>query len=69
MSSSGHLSTESNKNLVYKSKPNNMGLFLGKVEKYNSNKGYVTIKLQEKKLLLETPLLLKMKLVHIIFLS
>lgn len=32
MSSSGHLSTESNKNLVYKNKPNNMGLFLGKVE-------------------------------------
>ena len=48
MSSSGHLSTESNKNLIYKNKPNNMGLFLGKVEKYNSNKGYVTIKLQEK---------------------
>lgn len=48
MSSSGHLSTESNRNLVYKDKPNNMGLFLGKVEKYNSNKGYVTLKLQEK---------------------
>ena len=46
--SSGHLSNEPNKDLVYKEKPNNMGLFLGKVEKYNKNKGYITIKLQEK---------------------
>lgn len=47
MSSTGHLSNEPNKNLVYKEKPNNMGLFLGKVEKYNKNKGYITVKLQE----------------------
>ena len=47
MSSSGHLSNEPNKNLVFKEKPNNMGLFLGKVEKYNKNKGYITVKLQE----------------------
>ena len=37
MSSTGHLSNEPNENLVYKEKPNNMGLFLGKVEKYNKN--------------------------------
>lgn len=47
LSSSGHLSDEPNKNLVFKDKPNNMGLFLGKVEKYNKNKGYITVKLQE----------------------
>lgn len=47
MSSTGHLSNEPNKNLVFKDKPNNMGLFLGKVEKYNQNKGYITLKLQE----------------------
>ena len=47
MSSSGHLLTEPNKNLVFKEKPNNMGLFLGKVQKYNKNKGYITVKLQE----------------------
>lgn len=47
MSSCGHLTTEPNKNLVFKDKPNNMGLFLGKVQKYNKNKGYITVKLQE----------------------
>lgn len=47
MSSTGHLSNEPNKNLVFKDKPNNMGLFLGKVEKYNKNKGYITVKLKE----------------------
>lgn len=47
MSSNGHLSNEPNKNLVFKDKPNNMGLFLGKVEKYNKNKGYITVKLEE----------------------
>ena len=46
MSSSGHLSNEPNKNLVFKDKPNNMGLFLGKVEKYNKNKGYITDRLK-----------------------
>ena len=45
MSSSGHLSNEGNRNLVFKEKPNNMGLFLGKIQKYNSQKGYITIKL------------------------
>lgn len=47
MSSTGHLSNEPNKNLVFKDKPNNMGLFLGKVEKYNKSKGHITVKLQE----------------------
>lgn len=47
MFSNGHLTNESNRNLVFKEKPNNMGLFLGKVEKYNKIKGYITVKLNE----------------------
>ena len=47
MSSSGHLDTDPNKNLVFKEKPNNMGLILGTVQKYNKNKGHITLKLKE----------------------
>ena len=47
MSSSGHLGNEANRNLVFKEKPNNMGLFLGKVQKYNTKKGYIAVKLNE----------------------
>lgn len=47
MSSSGHLDNEPNKNLVFKDKPNNMGLLLGKVQNYNKNKGLITVKLKE----------------------
>ena len=47
MSSSGHLSNEANRNLVFKEKPNNMGLFLGKVQKFNAKKGYIMVKLNE----------------------
>ena len=46
--SCGHLNKDANKELVYKEKPNNMGLFLGIVEKYNKNKGLITLKLKEK---------------------
>ena len=48
MSSSGHLDSSPNRHLVFKDKPNHMGLFLGTVQKYNKNKGYVTLKLKEK---------------------
>ena len=47
MSSSGHFENKPNKNLIFKEKPNHMGLFLGIVEKYNKNKGYITLKLKE----------------------
>lgn len=47
MSSSGHLDNEPNRNLVFKDKPNNMGLLLGKVQNYNKNKGLITVKLKE----------------------
>ena len=48
MSSSGHFSKDPNRELVFKEKPNNMGLFLGIIEKYNKNKGLITLKLKEK---------------------
>lgn len=47
MSSAGHLSNEPNTKLVFKEKPNNMGLFLGIVQKYNPKKGLITLKLNE----------------------
>lgn len=46
LSSSGHLDNEANRDLVYPEKPNNMGLFLGIIQKYNKNK-YITVKLKE----------------------
>ena len=39
--SSGHLEDEYNDSLVYKEKPNNMGLYLGTVEKFDSQKGHI----------------------------
>ena len=45
--SNGHLDNSPNKNLIFKEKPNNMGIFLGIVEKYNSNKGHITVKLND----------------------
>lgn len=47
MSSTGHLNNKENKNLVFKEKPNNMGLYLGTVKKFNPNKGYITLTLEE----------------------
>ncbi|MBR3255918.1 MAG: U32 family peptidase [Clostridia bacterium] len=47
LSSSGHLRTDPNTNIVYKEKPNNMGLPLGIVQKFNNNKGYISLKLEE----------------------
>ena len=47
MSSSGHFDDEPNKDLVFKEKPSNMGIYLGKVEKYNKNKGHITLTLKD----------------------
>ncbi|MDO4975393.1 MAG: DUF3656 domain-containing protein, partial [Alphaproteobacteria bacterium] len=44
--SSGHLNSKENRNLVFKEKPNNMGIYLGKILKYNKKKGLVTCKLE-----------------------
>ncbi|MCR5146258.1 MAG: DUF3656 domain-containing protein [Clostridia bacterium] len=45
--STGYLDGEPNTEFVYKSKPNNMGLFLGTVHNFNDNKGYITFKLED----------------------
>ena len=45
--SNGHLSKDYNKNLVFKEKQNNCGLFLGIIEKYNTKKGLITFKCAE----------------------
>ena len=43
--SSGHLSSESNKDLVFPEKPNNMGIYIGNVSNIKPNKGHVLINL------------------------
>ncbi len=40
--SNGHLTTDSNQNLVYKNKSNNMGFFLGTISNFNGNKGHIS---------------------------
>lgn len=40
--SAGHLNNDANKNLIFPEKSNNMGLFLGQIEKFNSSKGLIT---------------------------
>ena len=46
--SSGHLSNHSNHDLVFKEKPNNMGLYIGNVAGYNKAKGHIKVLLNEK---------------------
>jgi len=45
--STGYLENEPHSNLIYKHKPNNMGIFIGTVSNFNNNKGYITLKLQD----------------------
>ncbi len=45
--SNGHLDTKPNKELVFPTKPNNMGIYLGTVQKYNANKGHITLNLEK----------------------
>ena len=40
--STGHLDKNSNQNLVYKNKSNNMGIFLGTISNFNINKGHIS---------------------------
>lgn len=42
--STGHLENQPNLNLIYKEKPNNMGIYIGTITKYNSTKGHITFK-------------------------
>lgn len=44
--SAGHLLDEPNKNLIFSQKPNNMGIYLGKIIKYSPNRGLITVKLE-----------------------
>jgi len=46
--SEGHLSDKPNKNLIFKDKPSNQGFYLGKIEKFNENKGYITLNAKTK---------------------
>ena len=43
----GYLESKPNQNLIYKNKPNNMGILIGQVYNFNGNKGYITLKLQD----------------------
>lgn len=45
--SSGHLNSKSNTSLIFSEKPNNMGLFLGHIAKFNQSKGLITLNLNE----------------------
>lgn len=45
--STGHLPTSSNKDLIYKEKPNNMGIYIGNVFNYNANKGHIKLSLND----------------------
>jgi putative protease len=40
--SCGHLSPDPNRELIYKNKSNNMGIYLGKISNFNNNKGHIT---------------------------
>lgn len=40
--SSGHLAQNANQDLVYKTKSNNMGIFLGTISNFNANKGHIS---------------------------
>ena len=46
--SSGHFNKEPNLDLVFKEKPNNMGIYIGNVSNYNSKKGHVTLNLNDR---------------------
>ncbi len=45
--SDGHFSALPNKNLIFKERPNNIGLYLGNISKFNSSKGHITLTLNE----------------------
>jgi putative protease len=45
--SSGHLSTNPNKDLVYNKKPNHMGIYIGNVSNFKQNKGHIFLNLTD----------------------
>ena len=44
--SKGHFENEPNTKLIYSKKPNNMGLYLGKIQNFNNQNGHITLKLE-----------------------
>lgn len=44
--SKGHLSKDANKDLIFKEKSNNEGIYLGKVFNFNENKGHISFELE-----------------------
>ena len=44
--SSGHLKTSPNTDLIFPSKPNNAGVYIGNISSYNPSKGYVSLTLK-----------------------
>lgn len=44
--SNGHLDSKPNRKLIFPEKPNNIGIYLGTVKNYNSNKGLITLELE-----------------------
>lgn len=45
--SSGHLDKEANRDLIFKEKPNNMGIYIGNVANYNPSKGHISLNLND----------------------
>lgn len=45
--STGHLGNLPNQELIFKDKPNNMGIEIGTVENYNANKGHIKLQLKD----------------------
>ncbi len=45
--SNGHLDNKPNRSLIFPENPSNVGIYLGKVKKFNFNKGYITLQLEE----------------------
>lgn len=45
--SNGHLDHEPNRDLIFKEKPNNMGIYIGNVANYNHTKGHITLNLND----------------------
>ena len=43
----GHYNLQPNKNLIYKEKPNNMGIYIGNVSYFSPNKGHVKLQLND----------------------
>ncbi len=43
----GHLDNNANTDLIFKEKPNNMGIYIGNVSGFNANKGHITLNLND----------------------